>query len=447
MGKRYDVLVVGGGLAGLSAALELQARGRSVLVLERSPRLGGKADSVVTKFGDFPIGPTSFNGRVPAFWRLAALLGLKDGDLARLHPRSSARYIVRDGKLRGLRPHPLSVLLTRAIAWREKWAMVREFVRRQTPTVQGDEPLEALLLRRFGRSAVEHFFAAVLSGVFAGDLRKLSANACLPALVTAEREYGSVLKGLLKRMGAHDPGTRPGLYTFAGGFRVIGDRAADKLACRLGAPVDRVAFDDEGVVVELAGERIEARTIVVATEAFEAAKLLATAAPETASILGEFDYAPVSLVQWAERTPGDSKLPAGFGYLAAPVEGLFAMGTLFVADLMGQAPRRFSTFVGGAMHPERADLSDEALRAGVAADLRTLTGGTLGELVRIVRWPKAVFQPAVGHASQIEALRSSIEDKPVVLAGSYLGGAAMKDAIAAGFAAAERIEARLPRSL
>jgi len=36
-----DVIVVGGGIAGLSAAYELQARGLSFVLLERTARPGG----------------------------------------------------------------------------------------------------------------------------------------------------------------------------------------------------------------------------------------------------------------------------------------------------------------------------------------------------------------------------------------------------------------------
>jgi protoporphyrinogen oxidase len=183
-----------------------------------------------------------------------------------------------------------------------------------------------------------------------------------------------------------------------------------------------------------AGEVVEftAAQLVLATEADAAAKLLARSAPETAQVLGEFRYAPVALVQWAEKTAGESRLPKGFGYLSAPVERLFAMGTLFVGDLLDETPRRFSTFVGGALAPEKAAMTDEELVRGAEADLQKLTGGAIGEVCQVIRWPRAVFQPAVGHFGQLERLRK-VMPANVALAGSYFGGAAMKDAIVSGF--------------
>jgi len=43
----YDVIILGGGLAGLSAAVELCARGYKILLLEQRPRLGGRTYSFV----------------------------------------------------------------------------------------------------------------------------------------------------------------------------------------------------------------------------------------------------------------------------------------------------------------------------------------------------------------------------------------------------------------
>lgn len=440
MPEDLDVLVVGGGLAGIAAALELQHQGRKVLLVERSAALGGKAGSVDSAAGVFPTGPTSFNGRVPSFWRLLALLGLTE-EAVPLSPASSARFVVRGGKLRGLRPHPLSVLSTSALTWGEKWALAREYLRPAPPRAEeGDEPLEALLVRRFGEPVVKHFFAAVLNGVFAGNLAELSAQTCMPSLSTAEKEYGSVLKGALSALKVKAPGARPGLYGFRRGFGVLGERAAQRLPCSLETEVERLRFDARGVVLQATqrGRPLELRaaSLVLATEAGVAARLLLREAPEASALLAALRYAPLALVQWSEATPGDSWLPNGFGYLAAPVEGLFGLGTLFVADLLGEAPRRFSTFIGGALQPARAALTDDTLIDGVRADLQRLTGGVVGQVHRVVRWPGAVFQPAVGHAAHVARLHRSLAGQPVVLAGSYLGGAAMKDALASGFAAA-----------
>src|SRR2546427_1112122 len=50
---RPDVVIIGGGLSGLAAAVELASRGASVVLCEQAPRLGGRCYSYVDrKTGD-----------------------------------------------------------------------------------------------------------------------------------------------------------------------------------------------------------------------------------------------------------------------------------------------------------------------------------------------------------------------------------------------------------
>jgi all-trans-retinol 13,14-reductase len=61
VGDGYDVIVIGAGLGGLVAAARLARAGRSVLVLEANPHLGGTSDDFRRGPWSFPMGPLSFS--------------------------------------------------------------------------------------------------------------------------------------------------------------------------------------------------------------------------------------------------------------------------------------------------------------------------------------------------------------------------------------------------
>lgn len=58
MTERHDVVVVGAGFAGLTAARELRHRGASVLVLEARDRIGGRTWTDHRLGHDLEIGGT-----------------------------------------------------------------------------------------------------------------------------------------------------------------------------------------------------------------------------------------------------------------------------------------------------------------------------------------------------------------------------------------------------
>jgi phytoene desaturase len=90
-----DVVVVGGGVGGMAAALRLQVAGFDVLLLERGGRLGGKLDERVLP-GGFRVdtGPSllTLPGELDALFRLAGTSLAEAVDLVRLDPICSYRW-------------------------------------------------------------------------------------------------------------------------------------------------------------------------------------------------------------------------------------------------------------------------------------------------------------------------------------------------------------------
>lgn len=88
----FDVIVVGSGIAGLTAAREL-ARRRRVLVLEARERAGGRIQTAMTEGGAVELGAEFIHGGNPAFWRLLRQLGLRAAPVPQRH------WLRRDGRL------------------------------------------------------------------------------------------------------------------------------------------------------------------------------------------------------------------------------------------------------------------------------------------------------------------------------------------------------------
>ena len=118
----YDAVIVGGGFAGLSAAVDLVARGARVIVVEGRPRLGGRA----TSYRDRVTGEDVDNGQHVLFgcyretFRFLRTVGA-DRDVC-LQPRLDVSYVDRDGRAIRYRcpdlPAPLH-LLGGVVEWDE----------------------------------------------------------------------------------------------------------------------------------------------------------------------------------------------------------------------------------------------------------------------------------------------------------------------------------------
>jgi len=201
---RTRAAIVGGGITGLAAAAWLRHDHgiEDLCVVEASSIAGGKICSKIETGFTLEWGPQGFLDNAPDTLELVTLQGL-EGALVKADDAAADRFIVRDSKLRRVATSPLSFMLSDILPLGGRLRLLGEPFAASRP--DHDETVFDFASRRIGRQAAEVLVDAMVTGVFAGDSRKLSLAATFPKMAAVEAEHGSLTRALISRTIAARP--------------------------------------------------------------------------------------------------------------------------------------------------------------------------------------------------------------------------------------------------
>lgn len=206
--QRKKVVVVGGGITGLTAAFYLQKEVREkglpidILLLEASNRLGGKIQTIRRDGFIVERGPDSFLIRKKSFGVLAEDLGIAD-ELVR--NATGQAYVLYNDELHPIPPGSVMGIPTQlgpfmssnlfSVAGKVRAA--GDFFLGKSEAA-GDESLGRFFRRRLGNEVVDNLIEPLLSGIYAGDLDRLSLNSTFPQFKQVEQNHRSLILGMKK---------------------------------------------------------------------------------------------------------------------------------------------------------------------------------------------------------------------------------------------------------
>ena len=444
------VIVVGGGPSGLVLGRELAVRGANVTVFEAQDRPGGKAWTEVKDGYLIERGPEGFLDSAPATLALTRDLGIAD----RLLPASDAakkRYLYARGALRPVPTNPVSFLASGILSLRGRLAVLGEPFR--APAGNGDESVASFARRRLGAEAAETLVGAMVRGVYAGQAEAISMPSAFPRLAAFEREYGSLVRALIARRRAGSNGGGPAgpggrLTSFVGGMSCFGRALAEFLGDRFvgNRPAAAVRRAGAGWRVEFADGSSELSDVVaVATGPWSASRLVAGSSAALSEVLAEIPPAPAVVAALGFATSDLERRLDGFGFLVPPGEPLRMLGCLWSSTTFAHRapPGRalLRVLLGGPGDPGIMDLPDDQLLSIVLGELdRTMGLKGPPEMVRIIRWPRAIPQYTVGHGERLARIARELEKLPgLFVLGNGYRGIALNDCVTSAQAVADTI--------
>lgn len=471
-GAPRRIVVLGGGITGLSAAFYADKLMReagtpaAITVVERSGQFGGKIRTLHRDGCVIERGPDSFLARKRPILDLSHELGIVD-QLVATNPQAKKTYILHKGVLHRMPPGlvlgiPTQIapfLRTGLLSVRGKARAALDFVlprRREA----GDESLGGFLQRRLGAEVLRHIAEPLLAGIYAGDTHELSLAATFPQFQAAERQHGSLIRGMMASRktppaasdaGVLPPELRGSLFlSYRCGLGTLVDALLGALAhARLATGCAAVAIDrgeaasgggDYSVALD-SGETLYADAVIAALPVHAAADLL----PPLEALRGVGYVSVANVILAYDRARVGHPLD-GSGFVVPRTEGRFITACTWTSSkwrhTAPEGTALLRCYVGRSGEEAGVELPDGELLARVRRDIRELMGIEVEpRFAEVTRWRHSMPQYPVGHLDNVRRAREALAaSMPGVAAtGAGFHGVGLPDCIRQGKEAAQQV--------
>ncbi|MFF2371934.1 protoporphyrinogen oxidase [Agromyces sp. NPDC058110] len=485
--RAADVVVVGGGVAGLVGALECAKIGLKVVLLERRDVLGGCVGRIELDGLSIDSGAESFATRGGAVAELIADLGLSGSVVS---PNPAGAWLVwpkgkpgagTDGALDaaplpktgmlGIPANPLGDDVRRIIGWS---GATRAYLDRLKPILKigRAHSLGRLVRDRMGDAVLDRLVTPISAGVYSTNPDDLDLDVVAPGLNEAMTRMGSLSGGVgqlleERKAGGAVQGLDGGMQTLVDALVAQLDRfgvevvtLADVTALErtdvgwratasVAAHPDPAGSAPEAPATALV---VDARFALLAAPAEASRRLLVEAVEGWADATSWPSAASVEIVTLVLDAPALDAAPRGTGVLvAAGTTGVTAKALThstakwpwLAARTGGRHVVRLSYGRAGEANPLDG-LTDDEVRATALADASALLGVELGgtalRALGRASWRDALSQATIGQRDRVRDLQNTLAAEPgIEVTGSWVAGTGLASVVPNAIAAAGRI--------
>ncbi len=434
-----DVAIIGAGLSGLSCAYLLQQQGYEIGVFETSKRAGGMIATKRHAGFQFELGANSFLSHAPMIDFLRKI-GLED-KIVYADERAKHRFISVGSVMQSVPTKPSGILNSRILTCSGKMALLIEPFRRVR---QDDCSVSDFFKSRIGRQSTEYLVDAFASGIWAGDIKKLSMRSAFPVVWDGVQKHGSLFGWMRTRHGS-----LPKIASFRDGMGALPQYMVAQLngCVHYQSTVEQIECKANQWLLHADGHTVKARRLVFALPWDTVTSMMC--APNEVRLCAALSKAPICSVALGFKRSDIAHALDGFGVLFPRVEGRQTLGAIFSSSLFEHtAPQDsvlLTAFIGGKHSPYWVDCDDDSVQTQVMADLSDILGIQAAPIfLHVMRWHQGIVQYEVGHEARMRTIRQWFNRQPGLY---YCGSAEGGVSIAQRIAAAQSVSAQIIESI
>ncbi len=451
-----DVVIIGAGLTGLTMGFYLKKAGVSFVIVDKSAKTGGVIQTIREKGFVYETGPNTGVVSNPEMAELFEDLAGKC-ELETANPAAKRRLIWKNNQWNALPSGLWSAVTTPLFTWGDKFRILGEPWRAKG--TNPNETLAELVKRRLGNSFLDYAIDPFISGIYAGNPAELVPKYALPKLWNLEQEYGSFIRGSIKKAklpkSDRDKKATKEVFSAKGGLQNLVKALTEAIGEEhfLLSAETMVKFSGNGFQLQVTTPEhlmnLEPKYVVTTCGGYALNDLLPFLNEEEIAPFNQLKYAAVTQVLLGfEKWKGISL--NAFGGLVPGKENKNILGALFTSSFFeGRAPQGgalLSVFMGGTKRPDIAQMDNDQIEALVRKDLpRMMSSRSFNpDLMRIHRYPKAIPQYTETSAQRFEMIGKLQQKYPgLILAGNIRDGIGMADRVKQGRTIAEELAGKI----
>jgi len=438
--------VVGGGVSGISIAYLIKNHTDfNVSVIEKE-RLGGKAVTVRTNGYLIETGPNGFLSNKEEIKKLIEESHFED-QLIQSNNEANRKFIFSSGKLWEIPGNPTKLLFSGFLSTKAKLKILKEpFVK----PYLNDETVEDFVKRRLGEELLNKVIGPMVCGVFAGDPKIMSMESNFPRIKEIERNYGSLIKGLISLMinkkagaSATTGGFSSKLLSFKGGVLSFLNHLSKGIEIIKDSIVD-LKREGNGYVVKGIKSSYASDIVIFAVPSYALKEILKNYNYELSKILNKIPYTPMSVVALGYEDKDLPDVKNSFGYLFSLNEIRDVIGVLFdssVFDFRAKKDKVLIRLMVGGQLAKDAPFKKNAIELAIKELQRSASIFKPFEFSFIKRHERAIPVYTMEHKSVLDAINEfEHKNRGVFITGNAFYGVGLNDCVKSAYKTLEKIK-------